>query len=87
MIEDLARMILEAQRIREESWDGVDKYTKSHEEAVKEAGETSGLDTRADELVYILQVVAWNDSQAWAERCLEGPSPNDYPEGGEAIDD
>ena len=74
MIEDLARLILEAQRIREESWDATsESYALTIEDATHKAGETSGLDTRADWLVHILLVAAWIDAGMWASCTMMVP--------------
>lgn len=74
MIEDLAALILEAQRIREESWnESASSYTKTMLEAAVAAGEESGFDIRIDNLVNILLTVVWNDAGSWAESCLKEP--------------
>ncbi|KKK92657.1 hypothetical protein LCGC14_2700750 [marine sediment metagenome] len=74
MLEDLAHLILEAQRIREESWDeSTSSYTKTMLEASVAAGEESGFDIRIDNLVNVLLTVVWNDAEAWAESCLKEP--------------
>lgn len=79
MIEDLARFILEAQRIREESWDeSTSSYAMTMSEAASGAGEKSGFDTRMDELVTVLLTVVWNDAGSWAENCIKPNSPGYY---------
>lgn len=67
MLEDLARMILDAQRIREESWNG-SGYDLTTAKAASKAGETSALDLRANRLVYLIMVCGWIEE--WAENCL-----------------
>lgn len=63
-MEKLAKAILEAQRIHEESWDADRKeYKLSQTDAAKQA---CGEDMHMAGLVCLLNVLSWNDAQDWA---------------------
>ena len=79
-MEELAKQILDAMRIREESFDyETITYRKSFRQAAAESGRQSGLDSRSDNLVHTLIVACWNDAEAWATSALK-PDPNVYEE-------
>lgn len=74
MIENLARMIIEAQRIHLESWkEESERYEIKVQQAINLAGGTSGLDERANDLVSLLLMACWSDAEDWAERVLAKP--------------
>lgn len=61
----LGQLILEAQRIREESWNqDLGEYAKSHQDASTEACKTR---PEFELIVYLLNKECWNDVQMWAE--------------------
>lgn len=82
----LAQAILNAQRIREDSYnhDEASKeaqksfsnfdqcYVKSLLEASNEAAEKAGFDLRMTQPIYLLNKYCWNDIQSWAEEIIEG---------------
>ena len=86
MMRELAKAILEAQKIREESFnkDAADEaekssvqlvnlskfYGKSMKEAADEAAGNAGFDKRGTLPVYLLCQYCWNDSQQWANEIL-----------------
>lgn len=61
----VAKAILEAAKLREESWDGL-RYTVSKHQAAK----SSSPDEATFKLVYILICAAWNSSIEWAEEMI-----------------
>lgn len=78
---EFAKMVLEAQRIREESWnDKKNKYMKDYGDAALEACGYDG--GRGDFLILdlvpfaypiaMLNQTAWNDIQIWAEKVANG---------------
>lgn len=77
---EFAKKILEAQKIREESWDSKEKkYLKDHGDAVLEACGINKIDKRINNILdtvpfaypmYMLNIVAWNDIQEWATTIL-----------------
>lgn len=65
---EIAETILEAQKIREESWSKMaTKYSKRNEDAARMATKNKHL----ARLVSLLNDVCWNDAQIWAETVLE----------------
>lgn len=85
-MERFARAILDAQKIREESFDSKEAnkmeleilivkdfgscYTISEEEAADKAAENAGYDKRGAMPIYLLNKYCWNDIQTWAEKIL-----------------
>jgi len=86
-MKSLARAILDAQKIRGESFDHVaaDKlqhsdrmikdfkscYTKSMQDAADEAAENEGFDTRGSFPIYLLCTYCGNAIQDWAKETLK----------------
>lgn len=83
--ERLARAILEAMRIREESFDqeaaaeiGAEErfvnfekfYRMSYNEAADKAASNVGFDLRMSQPIYFLIKYVWNDIGAWAEKLV-----------------
>lgn len=71
----LAKAILLAQDIRERSWTyspGKEHgfYTTDHDEAAKQACEKLKMDNELIQVVYLLNVTAWNNVQIWAKEIL-----------------
>ena len=78
----IAEIVLEAQKIREESYDITisnkslynlfidrnDYYTKSINEAVDEAIKNLGYDKELSEPIYLLIKYSWNDIQDWSNK-------------------
>ncbi len=77
-----AEAILEAQKIKEESYDQkaaeavtgeslltdfTQFYEKSDYEAADDAARNAGFDLRMTQPIYLLIKCAWNDIQDWAE--------------------
>lgn len=70
---DLAKMILDAQRIYEESWSPKGgRYTISLDNAVVKANASrpESLPKEMEQIVYWLNLLAWNDVQEWAKAAL-----------------
>lgn len=70
---DLAEMVLDAQRIREESWSTTGKhYTLSHNVAVHKANMARlvPLPEEIEFVVELLNTTAWNDAQDWAKSLM-----------------
>ena len=88
-MERFARAILDAQKIREESFDhkAADEaeknesypdfskfYRKSMTEAADEAAGNAGFDKQGTQPIYLLNQYCWNDIQAWAKEILSNKS-------------
>jgi hypothetical protein len=72
--ESLARHLLEAQKVREESWTGV-SYKLSNEQAARDVvyvdPEVSPDEYEAEiQLIEMLNETLWNDAQEWAKAVL-----------------
>lgn len=61
-----AKAILDAQSIREESWNGK-HYEKSYEQTAKESLILHESDVAFASIISMLNLIGWNDAQAWAE--------------------
>lgn len=66
----VAKSILRAQYLREESWDGMRKYNKTDSEASCEAVKEFGLDDVWCCVISGWLSFMWNDCQSWAEGIL-----------------
>jgi hypothetical protein len=62
----IARVIVTAQQIREDSWNGK-RYKHGLHDA---AGIAIPDEPQVAQLVYLLTALAWNDAQDWAEEVL-----------------
>jgi len=62
----VAKAVLLAQDIKEESWE-VRSYTKNDSVSAKEAVEKLGCKTLWVEIIHGWNVHMWNDCQAWAQ--------------------
>lgn len=70
-MENFARAILRAQEHREESYNEEKKeYTLSHKEAAERGAIGLGFDQRVTQPICLLNLLAWNDIQAWAEKTI-----------------
>ncbi|MCK5021028.1 MAG: hypothetical protein KAS32_28715 [Candidatus Peribacteraceae bacterium] len=68
----VAKAILLAQDLREDSWDGeVKTYTKTSVESSTESVNTIGLKSVWAEIILGWNFHMWNDSQAWAQDIIE----------------
>ena len=91
-MERLAKTVLKAQKLREESFDKkiAKKYIeKGHSanfdqfntltlyKAADKACELSGYDMRATQIIYLLIKHLWNDSQEWAENFINSEKLED----------
>ena len=64
----MAKVIVRAQKIREDSWDGASgRYSLSHTKSADRACEELGASPFMAHPVGLLNYWAWNDIQNWAE--------------------
>ncbi len=65
---EFAKLILEAQKLHEESWNKKEgKYKLSQEEAADQACVKLGISAEWAFVIYLLNYSTWNDIQGWAE--------------------
>ncbi len=70
VLKKVAKAVLRAQDIREESWDGMRKYNKTDGESSCEAVKEYDLDDVWSCVISGWLSFMWNDCQSWAEAIL-----------------
>lgn len=77
-LEELAAMILEAQRIHEESYSEQNNdYTKTHYQCAEEVCRNRSYSFAMANLLNLMNLIAWNDIQCWALEIIENKKRND----------
>lgn len=79
---NIAKTILLAQKIKEESWTPTDRelngrYGYTHLQAVHQACKENKITKDIKPLIYMLNISCWNDVQQWAESIVRGENPKE----------